>query len=149
MTIESVCNPNVATIDADSDARRAAVLMRQEHVGDLIVTRFEEGRVRPVGIITDRDIVVEIVAKGIDPAEVRVGDMLRRELISVDKDASLAFAVQTMRESGVRRVPLIDAHDELLGVLSLDDVIEHLAERLDDIAGTIRKQQRVEAQQLA
>lgn len=148
MTIQSVYNPNAATIDADADAQRAAVLMRQEHVGDLIVTEYRDGRTQPIGTVTDRDIVVEIVAKGIEPARIRVGDMLHRDLICVREDAGIAFALKRMREGGVRRAPVVNTHNELVGVLSLDDVIEYLAGQFEDVAGTIRLQQRMEAKYL-
>lgn len=148
MTVRSIYNPNVATIDASADVARAAVLMRQEHVGDLIVTRSGAGRSVPVGVITDRDIVVEIVAKGVAPGEVRVGDMLKRELLTLREDHGLEFALNRMRQAGVRRAPVVDAAGCLVGVLALDDVIDHLAAQLGDIAGTIRWQQALEANRL-
>jgi predicted transcriptional regulator len=144
MSVQSVYNPNVATIDHDEDARRAAQMMRETHVGDLIVTESRDGRLTPVGTVTDRDIVIELVAREMNPADIRVGDMIYRDLVSVREDAGIAFALQEMRKGGVRRVPVVNAHGELVGVLVLDDVIEYLARQLDEVAGTIRHQQVVE-----
>lgn len=148
MTVRNVFNPNAATIDAAADVVQAAVLMRQEHVGDLIVTSHRDGSAVPVGVITDRDIVVEIVAKAVAPATVRVGDMLKRDLISLREDHGLEFALRRMRQAGVRRAPVVDAAGRLIGVLTIDDAIDHLARVLNDIAGTIRCQQALEARQL-
>lgn len=148
MTVQSICNPNVATIDGEADVAQAAVLMRQEHVGDLIVTEQRDGATWPVGVITDRDIVVEIVAKGVEPSAVRVGDTIKRALVSVGENNGIEFALRQMRHSGVRRVPVVDTEGRLVGVLSIDDVIDHLATQLGHVAGTIRFQQHVEAKQL-
>ena len=148
MTVRNIFNPNVATIDAAADVAQAAVLMRQEHVGDLIVTSQRDGRTVPVGVITDRDIVVEIVARAVAPASVRVGDMLKRDLISLREEHGLEFALGRMRQGGVRRAPVVDAVGRLIGVLTIDDAIDHLARQLNDVAGTIRCQQAIEARQL-
>jgi CBS domain-containing protein len=148
MSVRNVFNPNVATIDAAADVAQAAVLMRQEHVGDLIVTSHRDGSTVPVGVITDRDIVVEIVAKAVSPANVRVGDMLKKDLVSLREDHGLRFALGRMREAGVRRAPVVDEAGRLIGVLTIDDAIDHLAGELSDIAGTIRCQQAIEARQL-
>ena len=149
MTVQSLQNPNVATIDGGSDVRQAAILMREEHVGDLVITEMRDGHIEPIGVITDRDIVIEVVAKGIDPAEVTVGDTIRRELLSLREDSGVAFALQEMRRAGVRRAPVVNSRGELTGVLTLDDIIEHIAGQLGDVAGTIRHQQRIEARQIA
>jgi CBS domain-containing protein len=147
MTVSSVCNYNVATIDADADVLQAAVLMRQEHVGDLIVTEQRDGLTVPVGVVTDRDIVVGIVAKNIQASDVRVGDTVRAKLVTVHEDNGIGFALREMRRAGVRRVPVVNSEGQLVGVLSVDDAIDHLATQLGDIAGTIRFQQDLESKQ--
>jgi CBS domain-containing protein len=148
MTVEAVFNPNVATIDSHANVREAAKLMRQEHVGDLIITELRDGHTLPIGVITDRDIVVEVIARDADPADIRVGDTIWRELLSVRENASIAFALREMHRAGVRRAPVVNARGELTGVLAIDDVLEHLADSLGEIAGTIRNQQAMEAKQL-
>lgn len=145
MTAQTLQNPNVATVDSSVDVRQAAVLMRQEHVGDLVITELRDGHIQPVGVITDRDIVVEVVAKGVDPATVTVGDTIKRELVTVREDSGIAAALGKMRSSGVRRAPVVNANGELTGVLSIDDIIEHIAEQLSDVAGAIRHEQSLEA----
>ena len=146
MPVSSICNYNVATIDEDADIAEAALLMREVHVGDLVVTKQHGERPVPVGVITDRDIVVGVVAKGVPPNEVRVGDTIGSELLTVREENGIEFALGEMRRVGVRRVPVVNASNELVGVLSVDDVIDHLAKQLSDIAGAIRLEQDVEAE---
>lgn len=148
MTVKGIFNSNVATIDGHADVARAAKLMRQEHVGDLVVTGQRGGHTVPVGIITDRDIVVEIVAKDADPAAITVGDTIRRDVLTVHEDNGIDYALRKMRHAGIRRAPVVDGSGALVGLLSLDDVIEHLAAQLGDIAGVIRLQQDIETKQL-
>ena len=122
--------------------------MRQEHVGDLIVTELRDGHIAPIGVITDRDIVVEIVARNADPSDIRVGDTIWRDLLTVRENAGIAFALREMRGAGVRRVPVVNDRGDLTGVLTIDDVLEHLAALVNEIAGTIRYQQVVEERKL-
>ena len=144
MSVSAVCNHNVATISADADIFTAALRMREAHVGDLIVVEQRGGRVVPVGIITDRDIVVGIVAKKAQPELVRVGDAMSAELLTVHEDSGIEFALREMRRVGVRRVPVLGDDRELVGVLSIDDVIDHIAVELGHIADVIRLEQQAE-----
>jgi CBS domain-containing protein len=144
MTVSLVCNHNVATITPDQDIVEAAVRMREEHVGDLIVVNHHGNKRIPVGIITDRDIVVGIVAKRTSPDAVKVGDAMTTELLTVNRDNGVEFALREMRRVGVRRVPVVGDGGELVGVLSIDDVIDHLALQLSRIADIIRFEQEAE-----
>lgn len=144
MSISSVFNPNVATIGADRDVAEAAVLMRQEHVGDLIVVARRGSANVPVGILTDRDIVVGVVAKNVAPDSVTVGDTMTRNLLTVREDASMEFAMREMRRYGVRRAPVVRANGDLVGVIALDDLVQHLAVQLARLADLIRVEQESE-----
>ena len=146
MSVSAICNHNVATIDASSDMIEAAKRMRDTHVGDLIVTDNREGRVVPIGILTDRDIVIEVVAKGVDPNQVTVGDAMSTELLSVREDNGIEYALREMQRMGVRRVPVVNGKGELSGVLAIDDVLDHLAIQLNHIAGAIRIERQKETQ---
>lgn len=144
MSVSAVCNHNVATIGPDEDIVAAAVRMREAHVGDLVVVENRGGRSVPVGIITDRDIVVGIVAKKTRPELVKVGDAMSAELLTVHEHNGIEFALREMRRVGVRRVPVLGEGRELVGVLSIDDVIDHLAVQLGHIADIIRLEQQAE-----
>jgi CBS domain-containing protein len=144
MTVGSVCNHNVATIERDTGVVEAAGRMRTQHVGDLIVVEEKAGGRVPVGILTDRDIVVAVVAKGASAAAVTVGDAMSAALLTVNKDNGIEHALREMRRAGVRRAPVVDEAGLLVGVLSIDDVIDHLAVQLGHIADIVRMGQQTE-----
>ncbi len=145
MSVYTICNHNVATIGRDEDIVTAAARMRHTHVGDLLVVETRGAYVVPIGIITDRDIVVSIVAKGVSPSEIKGGDAMSGELVTVHKDMGVEAALREMRRGGVRRAPVVGDEGELVGVLSIDDVIDHLAVQLAHIADIVRMEQRAEA----
>jgi predicted transcriptional regulator len=145
MTVNAVCNHNVATIQRDRDVAEAAERMRQEHVGDLIVVEQRGPHCVPVGILTDRDIVVSVVARHARPEEITVGDAMSSNLLTVKQDNGIEFALREMRRHGVRRAPVVGDGGELKGVLSIDDVVDHLAAQLLSVAEVIRLGQRAEA----
>jgi CBS domain-containing protein len=145
MNVELIFNPNVATVAARTDVVDAAKLMRDQHVGDLIVTEPRGGQTVPIGILTDRDIVVGVIAKRVAPDTVTVGDVMTRNVLTVREDASLEFALREMRRHGVRRAPVVRANGGLVGVIAFDDVIQHLALQLSRVADLIRLEQDTEA----
>ena len=144
MSVGSICSRNVATVGLKDSVQQAAVLMREEHVGDLIVVEHRGDRPVPVGIITDRDIVVAVVAKGVALDDVTVGDAMSADLLTVNEANGVEHAVREMRRVGVRRAPVVDSDGRLVGVLSIDDVIDHLAALLGHIADVIRHGQETE-----
>lgn len=146
MAVSSICNRNVATIAPDADILEAAERMREEHVGDLIVAEFKDARLVPLGIITDRDIIVTVIARKVDLDTLTVGDVMSADLLTVRDDNGIEFALREMRRVGVRRVPVLSAAGELVGVLSINDVIDHLATQLGHISDIIRFGQQTEAQ---
>lgn len=144
MSVSLISNPNVATIRADEALTQAALQMRQEHVGDLVVVERRGSASVPIGILTDRDIVVGVVAKGVTADSVTVGDAMTRDPLTVREDTSLEFALREMRRHGVRRAPVVRANGDLVGVISIDDVVQHLAVQLGRIADLIRLEQDAE-----
>ncbi len=146
MDIGKICNRNVVTVREADELTLAARLMREKHIGYLIVVKpsLIEGTVSPVGVITDRDIVVAVVAKEADPRSLKVGDVMTRQPAVVEEGTSVGTALQLMRRIGVRRLPVIGRAGMLVGVLSLDDVLDTLAGELMDIAGSIRHEIKLE-----
>lgn len=135
MNIGEFCNRNVITVLASTPLREAAALMREYHVGGLVVIDVDDGRRVPIGILTDRDIVVETVALGIAVTEdLLVGDLVMRELVSVDEQRSLFDTVQLMRSHAVRRLPVTDDEGELLGIVTVSDLLAMLADELTELA---------------
>lgn len=146
MKVSDICKRNAVTVREFDELTAAAQLMREKHIGYLVVVVPNVGdrAVSPVGVITDRDIVVEVMAQGADPRALTVGDVMTREPVVAEEDSTVSTALQRMREIGVRRVPVVDRAGQLVGVLSLDDVLDALAEELMDVASSIRHELRVE-----
>jgi CBS domain-containing protein len=144
MTVGTVCNHNVATIGASESIVDAAVRMREEHVGNLIVVERRGSGRAPIGILTDRDIIVGVVAKRVSPDSLTVGDAMSREPLTVREEDALESALREMQRCGVRRAPVVGHRGELVGVLSIDDVIQHLSQQLNRLANLIRLEQDVE-----
>lgn len=147
MKVGDICSRNVITVRETDELTAAAQLMRQKHIGYLVVIqpKLNESTVAPVGVITDRDIVVGVVARETDPRALKVGDVMTRQPVLVRDDSTVATALHHMREIGVRRVPVVDQAGRLVGVLSLDDVLDGLAEELMDVASSIRHELKVES----
>jgi CBS domain-containing protein len=146
MSVGKICQKDVVTIRPFDDLTKAAQLMRKEHVGYLVVVEphVDDGLMKPVGVLTDRDIVVCVVAREADSRCLRVGDAMTREPAVVSESDPLSKAVGLMRRIGVRRVPVIGVRRELVGVLSLDDILDLVADDLQDVAASIRNEQRAE-----
>lgn len=142
--VKLVCNHNVATIGASQAVADAAALMREHHVGNLIVADLRGRAYVPVGILTDRDIVVAVIAKGVSPDEVTVGEAMTRNLLMVREDASIEFALREMRRYGVRRAPVVRVNGDLVGIIAVDDIVQHVAVQLSELADLIRVEQHSE-----
>lgn len=134
MNAGRLCSRKVITTHRDTTIRAAAHLMRKHHVGCLIVTEEKAGVTEPVGILTDRDIVIEVIAEDIGVNDVTVGDIMCYALLKVSEHDSILETAQRMRARGVRRVPVIDDKCELVGILALDDILGLLSEELSLLA---------------
>jgi len=140
MLVRNFCSRDVATIEPGASLREAALAMRNRHVGSLIVVDTSGGAPRPVGVLTDRDIVIAVVAvPGARPEGIRVGDVLTREPVAVREDDDVFAAVQTMRQHGVRRLPVIAADGRLCGILTSDDVVKLVATELGSLSTALRR----------
>lgn len=147
MKIGKVCNREVVVTDKGNNVLEAAKLMRQHHVGSLLVISRDSDGIRPVGIITDRDIVVEILAEEVPLDKVAVEDLMTKSLVVANEDDDLFDAVQKMRVKAVRRIPVIDAKGLLIGIFTMDDLIELLHEELGNIVSLVSREQKIEQKQ--
>lgn len=145
MGLERICSKAVVTISPDATALEAAKLMQSKHVGCLVVTE----NYRPVGIITDRDIVLKVVAGENKPTETAVKKIMTPNPTMVNLNYDLLDAVRLMRNRGVRRLPVVDEHRRLLGIMTLDDVLTALGAGAGDLAGVVQKEFGLEAAALA
>ena len=144
MSAGEYCNRDVVVIDRSESVRQAIDLMRTHHVGDVLVVEKANGSTRPLGILTDRDIVLEILAEDVDLEAVNVGDVMSYELQTVGEDTKLLDAIKIMRTKGIRRLPVVDSQENLVGILAVDDVLGLISEQLSDLVGLIARQQAKE-----
>ena len=141
MQVGEVCTREVVCASSETTVAAAAKTMRQYHIGDVVVTRTEAGRRIPLGIVTDRAIVVGVVATELAPSTLTLGDIMSPELTTAREHEDVFEAVERMRNRGVRRMPIVDAEGSLVGIISLDDVIEILAEQMSQLAHLIAREQ--------
>lgn len=148
MTIGEICNRSVVIVEAETTVSDAAAVMREAHVGSVVIVRGLQGARRPTGLVTDRDIVVEVVARRLDPATLRVGEIVTRPIQVIDEGKSVGDALDVMRAQGVRRLPVVNNDGTLVGIATLDDLLELVTEELTEIVATIAREQAHEARVL-
>jgi len=118
----------------DDTVQAAAMLMRRHHVGDLVVVDADGGASVPVGILTDRDIVLAVVAPGLDPASLLAGDVMSDDLLTANESDDVYATIERMRLRGIRRVPVLDANGNLSGIVSADDLLAFLVDEMGELA---------------
>lgn len=142
MNVGTYCKHRVVTIGPEVDLAEAAETMRAQHVGMLVVIR--PGERRPIGVLTDRDIVVQVVAKDLPPRLITVGDAMTRDPIVAHENDALSRVSEEMRCKGVRRVPVIDTHGDLVGIIAADDLLDLSAAMLFNLSAANHKEQTAE-----
>ena len=146
MGVGTACNREVVTIDAAGSVHEAARLMREHHIGDLILTQERGGQLIPVGIVTDRDLVLEVMAMDLDPDSVTVGDLFfAAELVTSSVDDELEATLARMREHAIRRMPVVERDGGLAGIITMDDMLQRIAEQLARTVDLVTRQPDVEA----
>ena len=134
MPVGEICNREVVVAERTTTIVEAARLMRRYHVGDLVVVDEVQGRRVPVGMVTDRDLVVEVIAREQPFASCTVSAIMSATVVCVPETAGVIETIQLMRSHGVRRVPVVDADGALVGILAADDLLDLLAEELSALA---------------
>ena len=142
MPISEICNREVIIAQCDETVLVASKLMRERKVGTVVVVEEHEGVRVPIGIVTDRDLVVEIIASEVDPTFIRIGDIMVRELATVKGSCGVFEGIQYMRSKGVRRLPVVDDDGSLLGIVTLDDLLGLLAEELSALAKLVERERK-------
>ena len=144
MTVGQVRTKRVVTANPDETIPEVAQRMRELHVGDVVITDRQN---RPVGILTDRDIVVSAVAQSHDKlGTLAVGDVMSRNLLTARATDLVAAALRKMHEHGIRRLPVVGTDGRLEGILTLDDVLEMLSSEFTELVGLVALEQKRERQ---
>lgn len=144
MTVGSICNREIITIQRDATVLDAAKLMRRYHVGDVVVIEYQGDLVKPVGIVTDRDIVIELIATELNCSVITTGDIMLTKLVVINESVGIFEAIQTMATKGVRRLPIIDDDGGLVGIVTLDDLLLLLAKELGSLTKLISREMKNE-----
>ena len=148
MNVRELCKREAVTVREFDELTDAAKLMREQHVGYLVVVEpvVSDRGYRPVGVLTDRDIAIGVVARGVDPRSLRVGDLMSRKPVVVDESSSIEAALSEMRRVGVRRLPVVSDGGLLAGVISMDEALYTLSAAMVSVAGAIKNEQRLETE---
>ena len=138
MDIGSLCKHDVVTVLASATLQDAARLMRERHVGALVVTSAAGAGAKVLGLVTDRDLVVDAMARGADASTTPVSGLVSGQTVAVPDAMGLSEAIATMRRAGVRRLLVTTPQRRLAGVVSLDDLLVACAGDLQALSETVR-----------
>jgi len=144
MPIGAIRKREVVVAQRRTKVSEAARLMRKHHVGDIVVVDEVDGRQVPCGIVTDRDIVITVVAQGVDPEAITVGEMMSSEIVVGRETDGVADTIQVMRTKGVRRLPIVDARGTLVGIVTADDLLALLSDEMTSLTTMVVREQRRE-----
>jgi len=144
MTIGEVCTRTVIVAPRQTSVYEGAALMRQRHAGDIVVTDDLAGKRIPVGIVTDRDLVIEVLAQNLNPEGFTLGEIMSPAPTTGRERDGVFETIQLMRSEGVRRLPVVDQAGALVGIVTMDDLVELLAEELGALVGVMREGRRRE-----
>ena len=138
-----ICKRQVVVARRATPLREVAQLMRKGHVGSVVVLEEGEGRL-PVGILTDRDLVVEVMAQGLDARTVTAGDVMTTSPAVTREGDDALWALKTMRDRGIRRLPVVDDSGAVTGIVSMDDMMERFGSALSDIVQALGNARSIE-----
>ncbi len=142
MTVGGICTRLVVTANPEQTIAEAARRMRDRHVGALVVVDSQR---RPVGILTDRDIVVSAVAQSPEKLDaLLVGDVMSRGLVTARETEAVDGALKRMRTNGIRRLPVVSPNGQLEGLVALDDILEVMSAELGNLVGLVAREQERE-----
>lgn len=146
MSVGQYCNRQAVTAERSTEIGEIARLMRREHVGAVVVVERRDHTEYPVGIVTDRDLVIEVLALNLAPDTVTVGDIMSGDLMTAREEDHLWRTLDRMSAKGMRRLPVVDEKGALVGILTMDDVIAALAVGLSDMTRLVQRELTNEAQ---
>ena len=144
MNTGDLCTREVVTVTPQSTLPEVARAMRRGHVGSVVVVSPADPK-QPIGIVTDRDIVLETLAADLDPRTVTASEIMSRTLVTAAESDDAAWSLKVMRDRGIRRLPVVDAQGKLSGIIALDDLLHDVASVMCDVVQTIGTERVVEA----
>lgn len=145
MSIRTICSHEAVTVKADATVLEAAQLMRHRHVGDVVVVQDNQGKSMPLGIVTDRDLVIEVVATELDCKVMTVSDIMVRPLSVIAENAGIFETIKLMTSKGIRRLPVVNNQGVLTGIVTLDDLLILLSSEIGAMAKLLTREIKKEA----
>lgn len=145
MNVGVICSRRIISVPVSAPLSDAVALMQSERVGTVIVTRALEGRLAVLGIITDRDIVRAQLARVADFSQLSTAETMTPEPLVVDVEEDIGDALRRMRMRGVRRAPVVGSQGFLVGMLSVDDLLRHIATEIGGLAAAVARQTEMAA----
>ena len=133
MPVKDVARTDVVTAGSDQTAGNLATLMKEENVGCVVIEADDE----PIGIVTDRDLVVTVLESRSKPSEVNAGEIMTESPVTVDVDTGILKATEAMYEASVRRIPIVDENGKVAGIITMDDLLVLLTDELDNLASIV------------
>lgn len=146
MSVGQYCNRQTVTAERSTEISEIARMMRREHVGTVVVVERRDNVEYPVGIVTDRDLVIEVLAQSLAPETVTVGDIMSSDLVTARENDNFWHTLDRMSARGVRRLLVVDEKGALVGILTVDDVLTALAVGLSDMTRLVQRELVNEAQ---
>jgi CBS domain-containing protein len=140
MKIGEMCSRGVVSVFESASLRDVAAVMKERHVGAVVVIAKEPTTPQPVGIITDRDIVRAQLTHVADLSRLRVADVMTKAPLTLREDEEFEYAIEALRARGVRRAPIVNASGDLVGFLSTDDLIAEVARQVGTLAKLLQGQ---------
>ncbi len=136
MSLGNLCRREVVVVNQGTPIKEAVKFMEEKNIGSVIVV----GGGKPLGIATDRDILLRVVNKGLDPEKSSVDDVMTREIVTLKEGMGLFEALEQVKGKGIRRFPIVDARGNLKGIMTLDDIIYLLGKEMADVASIIERE---------
>ena len=140
MNAGDICNREVIVAYRNTGIAEAAKLMSDYHVGSLVIVVDRLAERVPVGMLTDRDLTLAVLAKGADARSIEAADVMSSDLVTVREEDSVTEVLRLMRERGVRRVPVLTPSGALAGIVTIDDVLDIVAEQLGVLVHAIERE---------
>ncbi len=133
MNVGEICDRNVVVVGKINSIYAAARLMRDHHTSEVVVVESRHGVNIPLGLITDHDIITRVIAEELNLDAISVGDILSPHVLTANEEDEMAVTLKRMRHKVVRRILIVSQNKGLIGILSVDDILDTLTEQLNDI----------------
>lgn len=144
MRIGDLSSREVHVVEADAPLLEAVREMHRRHVGSVVVIERHDAGARPIGIVTDRDVMRGEITRRADVFSLAVGDVMSTDLLVLPESCELAEGIDELRKRGVRRAPVVDERGGLVGIVTLDDLVPAVAQKLEGLAKLFGRQARAE-----